>query len=98
MANPEECDLGGWYFKTQDKNGYDATYDPSFDPDPKTNNNLLLGCDSNCKVVSSFRCPYAADVAAGNPAWNNTACTDRCGDGIYDGPYTEISRTSHDTP
>ena len=92
-VDPEECDKGAHSFVSKDKTGFQpqdpALSVPLFEADPKINAALLLGCDANCKVVSGFRCPLAADVAAGNPAWSLDACTDRCGDGIYDGPYTE---------
>ena len=54
---------------------------------------MLLGCTTSCTVEPTFRCPLAADVAA-NDNWALATCTDRCGDGIYDGIYAEIGRSA----
>lgn len=51
---------------------------------------MLLGCTSTCTVEATFECPDAATTAA-NDDWALKTCTDRCGDGIYDGPFPEIT-------
>ena len=90
MAVKEECDIGQWKFEGQTKNGYYGEI-AGFDTNPKTNTNMLLGCTTSCTVEPTFRCPDAADVAA-NDNWALATCTDRCGDGFYDGPYPEVGR------
>lgn len=54
---------------------------------------MLLGCTTSCTVEPSFRCPLAADVAAADN-WALATCTDRCGDGFYDGPFAEVGRSA----
>ena len=83
----EECDIGVWEFTGEDSSGYIGV-DATFDPDPKTNTDMLLGCTSTCTVEAGFRCPIAADVKA-NGSWALNTCTDRCGDGVFDGIFTE---------
>ena len=92
MTDPEECDIGEYWFTGENKNGY-VNYNALFDDNPKTNTNLLLGCTINCEIETGFKCPAAADVAA-NDNWALATCTDRCGDGIYDGVYTDVGRNS----
>ena len=59
MTTMEECDLGGWYWIAQTKDGYvtDSDYHSGFDPDPKTNSALLMGCTSSCTIETDFKCP-----------------------------------------
>ena len=54
---------------------------------------MLLGCTTSCTVEPSFRCPLAEDVAAADN-WALATCTDRCGDGFYDGPFAEVGRSA----
>lgn len=97
MTTPEECDIGARQFTGETKAGYDA-YDTGFDSNPKTNANMLLGCKADCTVETAgqWRCPLPADIQAnaGN-SWALNSCTDRCGDGLYDGPIpdTGVGRT-----
>jgi len=92
MATPEACDIGGWFFSGETKTGY-LNHNPGFDKDPKTNTNLLLGCTETCQVeTGTWRCPLAADIheyAGTGKSWSLNACTDRCGDTLYDGPFSE---------
>ena len=89
MTTPEQCDKGAHGFDGQNKDGL-INENSAFDYDPKTNSAMLLGCTATCTVEPSFRCPLAADTAA-NDDWALNTCTDRCGDGIYDGPFPEIT-------
>ena len=99
----ETCDQGAQPFSYVHKgNWYDANGNTvaeadidAWDRDPVTNTNLILGCDENCKAVDTdthkFKCPLVWEI------WDEYStteanmpylCTDRCGDGIMDGPIT----------
>lgn len=92
MSDPEECDIGDLNWDGENSSGYVNT-NGSWDADPKTNANMLLGCTIDCNVETGFKCPAAATTAA-NDDWALNTCTDRCGDGLYDGIYTEINRNT----
>ena len=53
MTTPEQCDKGQHEFEGQTKDGYYGVV-AGFDPDPKTNTNMLLGCTATCTVEPSF--------------------------------------------
>ena len=67
----------------------------NFDWDFDSNSDLVVGCDSECKVVDDgthlFKCPLVWeiwDVYGETEASMPYKCTDRCGDGIMDGPVS----------
>ena len=72
----------------------------NFDYDPYTNTDLIVGCNRDCKHVGSaesgdtdhvFKCPLVWEIwdEYGTTEANMPyLCTDRCGDGIMDGPIT----------
>ena len=95
MTTPEACDFGQWYWEGQKPTGY-YNENAGFSEDHTVNANLLWGCTSSCTIESGFKCPDAAETSAtsGSDSWGLATCTDRCGDGIYDGPYAEVGRSA----
>ena len=95
MTTPEQCDFGQWYWEGQKPTGY-YNENSGFSEDHTVNANLLWGCTSSCTIETGFKCPDATETSAtsGSDSWALATCTDRCGDGIYDGPYAEVGRTS----
>jgi hypothetical protein len=89
----------GWYDETL-VTVAETTID-NYDYDPYTNSNLIVGCNRDCKHVGSaesgdtlhvFKCPLVWEIwdeYGTTEAAMPYLCTDRCGDGIMDGPITD---------
>lgn len=93
---------GDWYDNTGSTVA-EADID-AWDRDPVTNTALVLGCNQDCKAVSNavdggiheFKCPLVWEIwdeYGKTEAEMPYRCTDRCGDGIMDGPITNGGTT-----
>jgi len=73
--------------QTKDSEYVGLVYD--WDDDQTTNTLLNIGCSMYCTIEDNFYCPEDNDYVDPN---NNLLCSDRCHDGEYDGPYSDMGR------
>lgn len=62
-----------------------------FNHDETSNSDLNIGCTKMCLIEDNFRCPENNDYT-NSIGTSGLLCSDRCHDGEYDGPYTEVGR------